>query len=262
MGATTSYVAFSTAGDAPLTIAGRLMVPEGAAERATPAVVICHGSNGVDGRGAFYAEALNGAGLVTLEIDMWAARGSARGATARPRSPLLTLPDAFAALAFLARQPEVDPRRIGIMGFSWGGVVSLLSAAQRYSDAHRGEGPAFAAHAAFYPVLWSFMRGGPFELSPLTGAPVLVQTGADDAYDDPDAGERFHAFLPPQDAAHVRVITHPGAGHGFDRDAPAVTITDPFSHNGQGGEVVMAHHPEAAAAARAAVVDFFRSVLA
>ena len=62
---------------------------------------------------------------------MWAARGTARGAAARPRSPLETLPDAFAAKAFLAVQPEIDAARIGIMGFSWGGVVTLLAATQQ-----------------------------------------------------------------------------------------------------------------------------------
>ena len=42
---------------------------------------------------------------------MWAARGVKRGALARPRSVPETLPDAFAALAFMARQPEIDPDR-------------------------------------------------------------------------------------------------------------------------------------------------------
>src|SRR3954469_15727432 len=107
-----SYVAFPAG---PLTVAGKLNTTAG--EAPGPAVVICHGSDGVDGRGEFHAAALNAAGISTLEIDMWAARGTARGAAARPRSPADTLPDAFAARAFLASQPEIDPGRIGIMGF-------------------------------------------------------------------------------------------------------------------------------------------------
>ncbi|MDR3507985.1 MAG: hypothetical protein P4L64_08830, partial [Caulobacteraceae bacterium] len=109
MGAITSYVAFSSLADPPLTVAGKLAVPEGAGAGETPAVLICHGSNGVDGRGEFHAAALNAAGIATLEIDMWAARGTGRGATARPRSPLETLPDAFGGLRCLAAQPEIDP---------------------------------------------------------------------------------------------------------------------------------------------------------
>src|SRR3954469_7997661 len=115
MAVRTSYVAFQTAAEPPLTVAGKLNTLADAGR--TPAVVICHGSDGVDGRGEFHAAALNAAGVATLEIDMWAARGAARGAAARPRSPVETLPDAFAAKAFLAAQPEVDPARIGVMGF-------------------------------------------------------------------------------------------------------------------------------------------------
>jgi dienelactone hydrolase len=59
----------------------------------------------------------------------------------------------------------------------------------------------------------------------------------------------------------IRGIIHKGAGHGFDRDAPARTIVDPFAHKGAGGPVLMAFHPEAAAAARAANVEFFRKAL-
>ena len=67
------------------------------------------------------------------------------------------------------RQPEIDPARIGIIGFSWGGVVTLLSATRRVADALSGDGPAFAAHAAFYPVCWSFMPSAPMAWSGLTG---------------------------------------------------------------------------------------------
>src|SRR5437660_8063799 len=107
-----SYVAFPGAGAKAPIVAGRLAVPQGQAPR--PAVVICHGSDGVDGRGEFHARALRAGGLATLEIDMWAARGTVRGAAARPASPLLTLPDAFGALTFLRAQPEVAQARIGI----------------------------------------------------------------------------------------------------------------------------------------------------
>jgi dienelactone hydrolase len=261
MGATISYVAFPSPADPPLTLAGKLCVPRGAAPGGLPAVLICHGSDGVDGRGDFHAAALLAAGIATLEIDMWGARGTGRGAQARPGSPAETLADAFGALQFLAAQPEIDPGRIGIMGFSWGGVVTLLTATRRVAEALGGEGPAFAAHAAFYPVCWSYMPGAPMALSGLTGAPVLIQTGDADAYDDPDAGEALMAALAADDARHVRLITHPGAGHGFDRDREAKVINDPFAHKGKGGEVLMQFHPEAAHAARAALVAFFIETL-
>jgi dienelactone hydrolase len=260
----TSYVAFPSPAQPPLSVAGKLALPldDGQpARKSLPAVVICHGSDGVDGRGEFYAPALHEAGIATLEIDMWAARGTARGAAARPGSPIETLPDAFGALAFLAAQPEVDPVRIGIMGFSWGGVVTLLSAIARHADPLRRDGARFAAHAANYPVCWLYGRVPEMKLAGLTGAPVLIQTGDVDTYDDPDAGEKLVASLAPEDARRVRQRTHSGAGHGFDRDLPAKTIVDPAAHNGAGGEVLMAFHSVAALAARAEIAAFFKNAL-
>jgi dienelactone hydrolase len=250
----TSYVAFQTAADPPLTVAGRLNTLAGAGR--TPGVVICHGSDGVDGRGEFHAAALNAAGIATLEIDMWAARGTARGPAARPRSPVETLPDAFAAKSFLAAQPEVDPARIGVMGFSWGGVVTLLSATKAAQAL--ANGGAFAAHVAMYPVCWAYEQVPGLSLKDLTGAPILIQAGEIDTYDDPDSLDQLLARLPDESRAVIRGVTHPGAGHGFDRDLPAQTIVDPFAHKGKGGPVVMEFHPEAARRARDLTVEFFR----
>jgi dienelactone hydrolase len=252
----TSYAAYATAGEPSLQVAGKLMAP--AEGPPAPAVLICHGSDGVDGRGAFHAEALTAAGMATLEIDMWAARGTGRGASARPKSVPETLPDAFGAAAFLARQPEVDPSRIGVLGFSWGGVVSLLSASRAWRDRLGSDAPAFAAHAALYPVVWTYGTVRGFSLDDLTGAPILIQTGDADAYDDPDGLDQLLDRLPPPSRALIRPITHKGAGHAFDRQGPARTIDDPFAHKGAGGPVLMAWNERAATAARAANVAFFR----
>ena len=260
----TSYISYRTAADPPLTVAGKLRVPDLAETPpgGAPAMLVCHGSGGVDQRGEFYIGALNAAGIATLEIDMWAARGSARGAGARARSVAETLPDAFGALAFLRDQPEIDPARIGIMGFSWGGVVTLLSAARRVSEAMRGEGPGFAAHAAFYPVVWAYNVAPGMDLDDLTGAPVLIQCGAADAYDDPDGLDQLMGRLSPQVRALVTPMTYPAATHAFDRDAPEVIVTDPFAHKGAGGEVRFAFNPEAAEAARGELLRFLAGALA
>jgi dienelactone hydrolase len=256
----TSFAAFATATDPPLSVAGKLSTPlEGGT---VPGVLVCHGSDGVDARGAFHAEALNAAGIATFEIDMWAARGVGRGAASRPRSVPETLPDAFAAAAFMAGQPEIDPARIGILGFSWGGVVSLLTATRRWRDALGAAAPPLVAHAALYPVCWAYGAVPGLSLDELTGAPILIQSGDADAYDDPDGLEQLLARLPPASRALIRPITHKGAGHAFDRQGETKEINDPFAHKGQGGPVTMAFHPAAAEAARAANVAFFREAFA
>jgi dienelactone hydrolase len=261
----TVYVAFQTRADPPVTVAGQLRVPlsePGAPPPRVPAVVVCHGSDGVDGRGGFHIAALNAAGIATLEVDMWAGRTTVRGAAGRPSSVPQTLPDAFAALAFLATQPEIDPERIGIAGFSWGGVVSLLSATKANAAAHAAPGTAFKAHAAFYPALWSYNRAPGHDFADLTGAPVLVQAGGADAYDDPEVCAGFLASLTPTDRAHVSLVVHDGATHAFDRDLPAKTITDPYAHKGKGGPVLFEFNPKAAQAARANLVAFFQKAFA
>src|SRR5206468_8328 len=94
-----------------------------------PAVLILHGSGGVDGRGAYYAKALQQAGIATLEITMFAPG-------ARPRSGTkATMPYAAAALKWLAAQTEIDGTRLGVMGFSWGGVMTVLMSSELVQSA-------------------------------------------------------------------------------------------------------------------------------
>lgn len=97
----TSYVAIPVSGQSgDYTIAAKLNIPAEFQSRA--ALVIAHGSNGVDSRGRFHTATLNDAGFATLEIDLWAARGILDGTFERPAAVHETLPDAYAALAFLA----------------------------------------------------------------------------------------------------------------------------------------------------------------
>ena len=90
--AKTSFVAFEASHDGKVWhTAGALREPASAIPRG--AVVIVHGSGGVDSRGQSYANALNEVGFVTFEIDLWAARGVTSPAE-RPKSVTETLPDA------------------------------------------------------------------------------------------------------------------------------------------------------------------------
>ena len=226
-----------------------------------PAIVLVHGSAGVDSRGKGYVTALNAAGFVTLEIDLWAARG-VNSPQERPKSVADTLPDAFAALDYLSHRSGIDPARIGIMGFSWGGIVSMLSATARAQTTFAKDGQRFAAHAPLYPVCWLYNQLPGFEMVDFTGAPIFIQCGELDAYDLPDSGATLGRALAAIAPGLVTVETYPGATHAFDRTEPAMTATDPMAHLGKGGEVRFAPNPEVAAQARAATVAFFRRTLA
>lgn len=240
--------------------AGILNVPYGA-EGPRPAVLIVHGSGGIDSRGALYAEALNRAGFVTLEIDLWAPRG-VRGPAGRPRTVMETLPDAFAALAFLSAQSlDVDAARVGVTGFSWGGVVSMLTAVEAQRARYAQNGQAFAAHAPIYPVCWVYNRVPGYDFRELTGAPVFIQGGEADTYDAPDSCLSLQQSLPEPALDAVTVRMHPGATHAFERREPGASYNDPYSHLGAGGEVEFRYNETAARDSVRAVVAFFTEAL-
>jgi len=234
-----------------LTIQGKLSVPRHAARPQDdrgqrgklPAVLILHGSSGVDSRGDFYEAALNDAGIATLQIDMWQARGyNAPGQ--RPAAIYLTYPDAFSALAFLSQQPNIDAARIGVLGFSWGGLVSMGAAERLYSSTY-GNGLTFKAHVAHYPVCYAWNNTALFAklgLTPaefgvqwinLTGAPVLIEVGTKDGYDNSSAPcEALAASVNPSNGRVVRVNAYPGATHAWDRLMVPIVVNDPFADQG------------------------------
>lgn len=259
-----SYVTFPNASqEHPLTIAGQMRVPT--RDGNVPAVVVVHGTSGVDSRGSYHAQALNEAGIATLELDMWSPRGlnGGTGPSGRPQGVPETLPDAYGALLYLASHPGIDPQRIGITGFSWGGIVSMLTATRPYSDMYMGANPLrFAAHAPFYPVCWGYNKIPGYEFAELTGAPVFIQSGECDAYDEPGSCSELVNGLPEQARHQVTVTMYPEATHGFNRLEPAQTVNDPFSHLGQGGEVRFEANLDAAAKSRQATVDFFERTFA
>lgn len=250
----------------PLQGIGRLQVPadlSGPSAQAqpaggAPAVVIVHGTGGVDAKAALYAHALNAAGIATLEIDMWSPRGLAGGWDGRPRHVKETLPDAFGALDYLAAQPRIDAGRVGLMGFSWGGVVSMLAADRRYAAELSPHGRRFAAHVPFYPICFAYNRVPGYPFNDLTGAPIYILTGADDKYDDdPAMCQKLVASLPPSQAAAVKVKVYPDAEHGFNNlDAPRAYL-DPYHHQGRGGLGGSVPHPAARADSVREVVLFF-----
>lgn len=264
-----------------LTIKGKLSLPQqrdhhlgctAANGRKLPAVVILHGSAGVDSRGDFYEAALNAAGIATLQIDMWEARGVG-GGTGRPAAPILTLPDAYSALAFLAARPEIDGGRIGVLGFSWGGVNTLGTAERLYTGLFGG-GRQFKAHVAHYPVCYAANAVVPGLPPPaqlgtqflnLTGAPVLVQVGGLDGYDNGAARCRELAqTVNPANANAVEVVEYPGAQHAFDRLMVPIVVSDPFGNEGSYfatgivPQVTLAPDVAQAYAARERAVRFFR----
>ena len=225
------------------------------------AVVILHGSAGIDSRGPLHALDLARSGIATLEIDMWGARGLA-GGTQRPARVHDTLGDLWGALAWLGQQPQLDARRLGVMGFSWGGVMAMLASTQAHGTPPTGV-PVPAAQLAFYPVCWGYNRVPGYDFQTLRDTRLLILAGGLDGYDDdPGACPNLVAGLAETERAKIKVHVYPEALHGFNMLEPALRYPDAFAHRGRGGETGSVPDPAAREDARQRVTAFFATHLA
>lgn len=239
-------------------VKGDLELPEAKVGGKLPVVLVLHGSAGIDGRGEFHAKALHAAGIATLEIFMFSRGNRARGGTRDNFTHM------FGALKYLASRPEIEPRRIGVMGFSWGGGLSLAAASDSLTQLFTGGQLRFAAHAPFYPVCWSFLRATSDPKSSnygryrtLTGDPVLVFAGGEDDYDEPNTCQKFIASLGEEARSHVSLKYYPKATHGWDIQERARVFYENSAALGRGGKVRMTPNREVAEDSRRTVVEFF-----
>ena len=141
-----------------------------AADGKHPTLVIQHGGVGGPGSTDYgHARWFLAQGFNVLVLDSFWSRGfianwrkidapvsqhgpafSALGANTRAR-------DAFAAARWLAVQPQVDAKRIFLLGGSQGGwsVLRALTDEKSITDTHRG---LFRAGVSIYPACWSWQR--------------------------------------------------------------------------------------------------------
>jgi dienelactone hydrolase len=278
----TEKVAFPPAGRAfsadavlPTSIPGVLRLPNQGSGR-LPAVVIVHSSVGLlpNGVEEDYERGLNGVGIATLTIDMWTPRGIPSGSAAyggngrpdrRPRISADTLPDVFGALRFLSQHPAIDPQRIGIMGFSWGAVVSFISVSEPLSMRQLGAGPRFVAHASQYMGCFGLLPGAPGERTmkePWTEGVILLQVGGKDDLDGADGGANCRKaveLLPAEKQQRVQLVVYPDATHSWNAKLPGPTsYFERFANKGRGANVRIVPDSKVAAQSREATIAFFR----
>ena len=247
-------IAFSSLNQAkPYKVSGTLYLPEHTSGPC-PAIVLIHGTSGIDSRGALYRGPLLNAGIAVFEVDFKS--GVYTSTTDRPPNDYF-LPAAFAALLELRKLPGIDHDRIGIMGFSMGGGITVRTALEDNRKAWMGSEKGFAAHVAFYPGC-RFIIPKAEHASGVTGAPMIIFYGTDDAYGDGKAAPELKLLLHDKFKFDVVTVEYPGATHGFNLNGGPITYFDPAAIEGKG---YMKWDPDATKDSLTKVVAFLREHL-
>lgn len=215
-------------GATPTTGLGYLTLPETAsAANPVPAMVILPGSGGVSpGREREYAELLKRSGIASFVIEYYLPRGMTPDFPYTVRTSDVTefdiVSDAYSALELLSTSARIDPRRIGLMGFSYGGMAARFALDERFRQALAPQLPGFALHADFYGPC--FQELGTTQARPV---PLLTLRGTDDDSNDLTAcaeRERQLQVLGVGVEAHIL----PGAGHAWEVASPRAMNDKPY----------------------------------
>ncbi|GJD48223.1 hypothetical protein OPKNFCMD_0939 [Methylobacterium crusticola] len=265
-------------------LAAELRLPQGAGAR-VPAVILVHGSGGINAAADVWARALNGIGVAALILDSFSGRGIVSTvADQNQLHSLAMMVDAYRALDLLAQHPRIRADRIGIIGFSKGAVASVYSAMDRFSRTHGPAGVRFAAHVGLYTPC-NIRFSDDTKVGP---APIRMFHGVADDY-VAIAPCRDYAARLREAGADVALTEYPNAPHGYDNPLSPRSLAVPAAQStrncrlveGLRGAIEVAgtqaaytmadpcvatgahvgHDPEATAATRDAVLAFFRETL-
>jgi dienelactone hydrolase len=201
-----------------VTIAGELRIPRGVTGR-TPAVVLLHGSGGVNGGNELWAKHFNEMGIAAFLLDSFSARGIvSTSADQALLGRLNMILDAYRSHEMLAAHPRIDPARIAVMGFSRGGQSALYSSMRRFQELWSPRAQ-FALHIPLYASCSStFARD-----TDVTG-PIRQHHGLADDYVTVAPCRPYFERLRAA-GRDAQLIEYPDAHHAYDNPLGAKTPT-------------------------------------
>jgi dienelactone hydrolase len=243
---------------------GKLQLPgywfEAKAGGPRPAVVSLHGCNGLhDSKGRLVpihardAVYFNREGMHLLALDSFTPRG--RGSICqlpvgyRGVFPDDRRKDVYAALLWLAAQPNVDASRIALVGRSHGGST-VLSAMDRTASFVEAQRVRPRAAVALYPGCAGYVRVWSYEIA----APLLLMIGAaDDWTPAPPCVELRDKVVRAQKDAAFELEVYADSHHGFDGLAQVRVLENLQTRS---GKATVGGNPEARALAYRRMFDF------
>jgi dienelactone hydrolase len=225
-----------------------------------PAVVLLHGCHGVSASTRDWAQWFRDRGYVALIVDSWAPRRIRDGCVPGPDIPSTErFDDAVGALRWLHARPYVDPARVGVIGWSNGGVFAIAVVNGPSLERARARGvampePGFAASVAMYP-------GGCYSLvQERVVRPLLLLIGDADDWTLASECERMVRAMRDR-GADATIVRYPGAVHYFDVvGQPRVVLHEVENRNKPGGccGATVGYDASADADAHRRVEAFFR----
>jgi dienelactone hydrolase len=231
---------------------------------ARPAVVMLHGCSGpYDQRGKLttrmreYAALLNAEGWHALVVDSLTPRGENELCTqslgGRAVTQMHRRLDALGAVQWLALRPDVDPKRLVLLGWSHG-ASTVLAATNRNQDAVRNADVVPRAAVAFYPGCAAELKRG---YAP--SAPLLMLLGARDDWTPAQPCVELARRVSGEPKPQVEIYAD--AFHGFDSKAPLRVRKEVPGGVNPGQGVTVGGHPQALKASRQALLAFLREQL-
>ena len=204
----------------PHTGKGTLVLPKGASsDKPVPAMVILHGSGGIkEGREMSYAKLFVKNGIAGFVVDYYEPRGVKPDTVYQMKTMIATevdvMSDAYSALNILGTHPAIDASRIGVTGYSYGGMATRYVLDDRLKTIMAPNVAPFALHVDIYgPCHQTLGHEG------TTGAPYLAIHGDNDNSVDPELCQEVYKVM---EAAGTEVESHimPGAGHAWENATP------------------------------------------
>jgi dienelactone hydrolase len=227
-----------------------------------PVVVALHGCSGLhtsrgvmDARYIEYAARWNAAGWHVLLPDSFGARGKTsicrEPSAERSVTVAMRRQDVNIALLWLMSQPDVDPRRVALVGWSNGGSTVLRTI-------HRPAWPlAPAAAVALYPSCAGPLRDERYAAT----IPLLLLVGALDDWTPPQpCADLARRQASRASAVAVQFVSYADSYHGFDSAAPVRTLKD-IPSGVDGRTVRVGGNSAARADAMERIDQFFRQNL-
>jgi dienelactone hydrolase len=184
------------------------------AQKPCPAVIILPGSGGVSPAMLVHAEKLTDAGIAAFVVDPFTGRGVADTIAVQQQfSFAASTWDVFAAMKVLNGMANIDPNRIGAMGYSRGGTAVIQATMTTLTTPALGDLPPLRAVVAGWP--WC---GFQFS-NPNIGQAALRMIAAD--HDNwasvVQTQAYFNAIRARSPAASLRIVkdAHHGFGYGM-----------------------------------------------